>query len=199
MNDDNHLPTPAFHRMREYGLPFAEISDTELPVEQLGQAIVANYEAGRAAGNEASNRLVTAGLLLIEAQSRGLVFEEFLRDYCNGLSRSWAYDLIAIARGKIDELRAKAKARKRRYREQAANARVRPGTDSKSDEVLLAEFVQDTDARFRRMSDETLKRAKSFVAGWGGGDSPILDLPACAKERLFVIHRVGPLYRGRSV
>jgi hypothetical protein len=179
MNDDSHLPVRIPHGMSECGLPFLDICDMDLPVEQLGQAIVANSEAGRAAGNEAMNRLVTAGLLLIDAQSRGLVFDDFLRDHCNGLSRSWAYDLIAIAHGRIDEVRGKAKARKRRYREkQAANARVRSGTDTKSEGVLLAEFIKDTDARFRLMTDETLKYAKLFVARWSGDDSRILVLSA---------------------
>jgi hypothetical protein len=80
----------------------------------------------------------------------------------------------------MDEVRAKAKARKRRYREKQA-ARVRSGTDTRSEEVLLAEFVQDADARFRRMTDKTLKRAKSFVAGWGGDDSRILNLSASVR------------------
>jgi hypothetical protein len=79
MNEDNHLPDFAPHGMSARGLSFLDICDTDLPIEQLGQTILANYEAGLAAGNEAMNRFVTAGLLLIDARSRGLVFDDFLR------------------------------------------------------------------------------------------------------------------------
>ena len=187
MEHDNHLPALPSHGSWDTSFPFIDICDMDLPLEQLGQAIMSNYEAGQVAGKETINRLVTAGLLLIDAQSRDLNFEDFLRDHCNGLSRSWAYDLIAIACGKIEEVRAKAKARKLRYREKQAaaraDARVRPGTDTKlsgcelSREVQLAAFIKYADAQLRKMDDEMRKRAVLFVKGWGKDDNQILDLP----------------------
>jgi hypothetical protein len=123
MDHDNHLPALPSDETWDPALPFVDICDMDLSVEQLGQAIITNYEAGIAAGNEAKNRLVTAGSLLIDAKSRNLNFEEFLRDHCNGLSHSWAYDLIAIASGKIDEVRAKAKARKPQVPSKASGCR----------------------------------------------------------------------------
>jgi hypothetical protein len=175
MNRDNHLPVLLSPGTWEPGLPFVDICDTELPVEQLGRAIIVNYEAGLAAENEAITRLVTAGMLLLEAKSRDLNFEDFLRDHCNGLSHSWAYDLIAIARGKIDEVRAKAKARKNRHREKQAAAgakvRARSGTDS-SQEALLAQLKKT----FAKMNDETRKQALSYVLCWSSGCNSIVDL-----------------------
>jgi hypothetical protein len=154
----------------------------DLPDEQLGQASIANYEAGLAAGNEATNRLINAGMLLIEAKSRKLNFEDFLRDHCKGLSHSWAYDLIAIARGRMDEVRAKARARKLRYRQMraAADARVRSGTDTEfpaiklSQDALLAQFKKEFESWLKTLDDDTLKRAVSYVVNRSSDRFPAL-------------------------
>jgi len=186
MDNDNHLPAPPSHETWDRGLPFLDICDVDLTVEQLGQAIVTHNEAGLAAGKEAKNRLVAAGLLLIEAKSRVMNFEDFLRDHCNGLSHSWAYDLIAIASGKMDEVRAKAKARKLKYRQKQAakDARVRSGTDTRftsiqlSQEVLLTQFENEFEAWLEKLDDETLKHAVSYVLRRSSDRYPTLDLTA---------------------
>jgi hypothetical protein len=170
-NDHNHFPAVPCYETWDRGLLFIDICGGDLPVEQLGQAIITNYAAGMAAGNEAKNRLVAAGLLLIDVKSRNLNFEDFLKDHCKGLSHSWAYDLIAIAEGRMDEVRAKARARKLRHRQKraAAEAHVRSGTDTGfhtiqlSQEALIAQFEKEFDAWVAKLDDERLKRAVSYV------------------------------------
>jgi hypothetical protein len=185
MHHPNHLPALPSNGPQELGLPFIDICDMDLPVEQLGRAIMSNYEAGRAAGNEAINRLVTAGRMLIEAKSRDLNFEDFLRDHCNGLSHSWAYDLIAIARGKIEDVRAKANARKLKYRQKraaVAGEAVRSGTDMSyqapelSQDTLLARFEKTVNVQFRKMDDKTRHSAVSYVVNWRDDGGPIVEL-----------------------
>ena len=85
MDNDNHLHAPPSHETWDRGLPFLDICDVDLTVEQLGQAIVTNNEAGLAAGKEAENRLVAAGRLLIEGQIKG---HEFRRLPEGSLQRS---------------------------------------------------------------------------------------------------------------
>jgi hypothetical protein len=179
MDQDDHLPAIPSRGTMEQRLPFVEVYDTELSIEQLGRAVMTNYEAGIAAGNEAANRFIAAGLQLIEAKSRGSNFEAFLRDHCNGLSHSRAYELIAIACGRLDEVRAKARERKRRFDDKQA-ARVRSGTDTKSQDVLLANFETQVDAHFRKMGDETRQRARAYVLAWSDDGDPILDLSRSA-------------------
>ena len=69
---------------------------------------------------------MAAGRQLIVAKSRCFNFTNFLRDHCTGLSRSYAYDLIAIANGKIDKVRANSKARTQRHhlRQRIATAKA---------------------------------------------------------------------------
>jgi hypothetical protein len=169
MSSDNHLPVSLSQETWDHGLPFIDICDLDLTVEQLGQAIVTNNEAGLDAGREANSRLVTAGRLLREANSRVPNFEDFLRVHCNGLSRSWAYTLIKIANGKGDEVRADARARKLRHRQkQKANpAYVRSGTDTRqlSQDALLAQFKLDFEAWLSKLDDETFKRAIPYILG----------------------------------
>jgi hypothetical protein len=98
MGPDNHLPACILSGTGLPGLPVVDIWYLDLSDEELGTEIVAHYEAGRTAAQEGIDRLVTVGSLLIEARSRTPNFDAFLRDHCSGLSRSWAYDLIDIAR-----------------------------------------------------------------------------------------------------
>jgi len=173
MKSYNNPPARLFE-MRAPGLPFVDIDDLDLTEEQLGKAIMTNYEAGQTAGKQAMERLMAAGRQLIVAKSRCFNFTNFLRDHCNGLSRSYAYDLIAIANGKIDKVRANSKARKQRHhlrqRIATAKASVRSGTDTKSATrrlSVLEEFEEAVDVLFPMMDPETRQRAKSYVKEWG--------------------------------
>jgi hypothetical protein len=129
---------------------------------------------------------VAAGLLLIEAKSRVPIFEDFLRGQCNGLSRSCAHTLIDIANGKIDEVRAKARARKLKYRQKQATkeADVRSGTDTNfssselSQEALLAQFENEFEVWLKTLDDGTLKHAVSYVLRRSNDRNPALDLTA---------------------
>ena len=173
MNSDNNLPACVFGVAQERWLPFIDIDDLDLPDDQLGKAIMTNWEAGRTAANQAIDRLRTAGAQLVEAKERSLNFDEFLRNHCNGLSRSWAYDLIEIGRGNIAAVRAKAVARKDRHRIRkriaAAKSSVRSGTDTNSGTrklSMLAEFKELVEVLFRVMDPETRQLAISYVNDW---------------------------------
>jgi hypothetical protein len=172
MKSYNNPPARLFE-MRAPGLPFDDIDDLDLTEEQLGKAIMTNYAAGQTAGKQAMERLMAAGRQLILAKSRGLNFTNFLRDHCNGLSRSYAYDLMAIANGKIDKVRANSKARTQRHRLRqriaTAKASVGSGTDTKSATrrlSVLEEFEEAVDVLFLMMDPETRQRAKSYVKEW---------------------------------
>jgi hypothetical protein len=109
-----------------------EMSCTAAPsIEGLGRQIVALVEAGDKAERQSIEKFTSAGIMLIEAKSRVPNFPAFLRDHRNGLNRSRAYELIDMALGKWDEVRAKANERKRRY-----SARVRSGTDTRTGSAL---------------------------------------------------------------
>jgi hypothetical protein len=190
MSSDNHLPVSLSQETWDHGLAFVDISHTHWSVERLGQEIVINNEAGLAASKEARHRLVDAGHLLIEAKSRVANFEEFLRVHCNELSRSWAHDLILIASGKMDEVRAKAKARKLKYRQKRATeeATVRSGTDMRfppiplSQKASLDHFESEFAAWLGKLDAETFKRALSCVLRLDNDRNPALDLTASAAQ-----------------
>ena len=159
----------------------ARISDT---IAQLGKDIVAKVKAGDDKGRE---DYCEAGRLLIQARDQidSKAFNIFLRDHCK-LSRTRAYELIAIAGGKTtaEELRAKSNARKKKHR---ANLRgnlsvVRSGTDASTTKAeapklatrdaelpsaksqrALAEFKCAVDAYFRDMDDETKHEAVAYA------------------------------------
>jgi hypothetical protein len=186
MSSDNRLPVPASPATRDYGLRFLDIGDGDLTDQQLGHAIVANYKAGLTAGKEAETRLVTAGMQLIEAKSKVANFEDFVKDHCNGLSRSRAYELIDIASGKIEEVRAKTRARKLRHRQKQADkdAHVRSGTDTRfpplplSQEASLDQFENEFVAWLGKLDDETFNRAVSCALRLDNDRNPALDLTA---------------------
>jgi len=146
-----------------------EAETSALPsIEGLGKQIVALVEAGDKAKSESNDRFTSAGLMLFEAKSRVPNFKAFLRDHCNGLSRSRAYELIDMALGKREEVRAKANERKARYR-----ARVRSGTDTKTASVLptsasaaLAAFKTAVNTWLPKMDEATQQEAVAFVNAW---------------------------------
>src|SRR5215472_3248827 len=85
----------------------ADQTAVSTPIEMLGKEILARIEAGEKAKSKSDEHFKSAGLQLIEAKRRVSDFSAFLREHCNGLSRSRAYELIAIGEGKIDEVRTK--------------------------------------------------------------------------------------------
>jgi hypothetical protein len=148
----------------------------QLSIEQLGKQIAARVEAGEKAAAQAKDRFLSAGLMLVEAKSRVPDFSAFLRDHCNGLSRSRAYELIKIAGGDVDEVRANTNERKRRYRARraasAATTTVRSGTDAKSASAVthnisaaaaLAEFKFAANVWFPKMTDADLDAALAYA------------------------------------
>jgi hypothetical protein len=143
-------------------------------IEGLGMQIVALVEAGAKAKSESIDKFTRAGLLLIKAKSRVANFTAFVRDHCNGLSRSRAYELIDMALGKRETVRAKTNERKRRYR-----ARVRSGTDAETASVLptsastaLATFKSALNICFAKMDEATRKEALAFANAWGPAPAP---------------------------
>jgi hypothetical protein len=128
--------------------------------------------AGDKAKSRAEDMYKSAGLQLIEARARGPDFSVFLRDHCNGLSRSRAYELIDIAEGKADEVGAKNRTRDRRRREKAARVREprtqgvatkkRQPPKSKT-QWALAEFKVAVDVYFAEMDDEAKRAAFAYV------------------------------------
>jgi hypothetical protein len=140
-----------------------------VPIEQLGKEITARVEAGDKAKTKSDDRFRSAGILLIQAKSRVTNFSAFLRDHCNGLTRSRAYELIKIASGEIDTIRTSTNERKRRYRaRRAASAGatfVRSGTDAKtvSAATALAEFKRAVMLCFPMMDETALDGALGYA------------------------------------
>jgi hypothetical protein len=156
-------------------VPAAEIpsqSGVSVPLDALGRDIVARIEAGDKARGRADDMYNSAGLQLIEARARVPDFSVFLRDHCNGLSRSRAYELIAIAEGKAEEVRSKNRTRDRRRREKAARVREprtrgvatkNPQPPKSKAQWALAEFKVAADTYFRHMDDEAQRAAFAYV------------------------------------
>ena len=160
----------------------AEVSCTAVPsIEELGKQIVVLVEAGDKAKSQSNDRFTNAGLMLIEAKSRVPNFKAFLRDHCNGLSRSRAYELIDMALGKRENVRAKTNERKQRYR-----ARVRSGTDTKTASVLptsasgaLAAFKVAVNTWLPKMDEATRHEALAFVNAWRPTPAPETSHSPC--------------------
>ena len=115
---------------------------------------------------------VSAGILLIEAKSSVPDFSAFLRDHCNGLSRSRAYELIKIAEGKAEDVRSKNRTRDRRRREKVARVReprtrslsAKPPQPPKSQaQKALAQFKIAVDIWFAKMDDDAKREAVDYV------------------------------------
>ena len=82
-------------------------------LKTLGEEIVWQIAMGDNAGDEFYK---SAGLQLIKAKKCVKNFKAFLRDHCNNLSRSRAYELIDIADGKktVKQTRVETSERKKR-------------------------------------------------------------------------------------
>jgi len=147
-------------------------------LETLGQEIMARVEKGDTAKDRAEQLYISAGLQLIEARGRVPDFSAFLRNHCKDLSRSRAYELIAIAEGKAEELRSKNRVRDRRRREKAAGVRE-PRTRSESvstprppkseAQKALAEFKVAVDVWFAKMDDDAKREAVHYAIEKGPG------------------------------
>jgi hypothetical protein len=160
----------------------AEASCTAvLSIEELGKQIVVLVEAGDKAKSQSNDRFTSAGLMLIEAKSRVPNFKAFLRDHCNGLSRSRAYELIDMTLGKREKVHAKTNERKQRYR-----ARVRSGTDTKTASVLptsasgaLAAFKVAVNTWLPKMDEATRHEALAFANAWRPTPAPETSHSSC--------------------
>jgi hypothetical protein len=175
-----HLPD--FHTPDEAAAGAATPHEGGVSVnERLGQDIVARIEAGDKSAQRASQMYISAGLQLIEAKRLVPNFKNFLRDHCNDLSRSRAYELITIANGKSEEVRSNNRTRDRRRREKAAGVRE-PRTPSSSvkkpqppksqAQMVLAEFKAAVDIWFSKMDDNAKREAVKYVIANGGVPVP---------------------------
>ena len=112
-----------------------------LPIEELqtlGEEIVARIDAGDKAKGRAADMYLSAGLHLLKAKERvGRNFRAFLKDHCNGLEKTRAYELMKIAKGDTttEEVRAKTNARTQRHRAKAAEAKKATKTKTASSKV----------------------------------------------------------------
>lgn len=141
-------------------------------LETLGQEIMARIEAGDTAKDRADHLHKSAGLQLIEARNRVPDFTAFLREHCNGLSRSRAYELIDIAEGKAEEVRSKNRMRDRRRREKAVNVReprtrsvsvAKPQPPKSQAQKALAEFKVAVNIWFAKMDDDAKQEAVNYA------------------------------------
>lgn len=127
-----------------------------VPVETLGREIVAKIEAGDKSSERANQMYISAGLHLIEAKDSVTNFKAFLRDHCNDLSRSRAYELIKIANGKSGEVQSSNRTRDRRRREKALRVR----------EPRTPGFSAKKPQHPKSQSDRALTEFKYAVKNW---------------------------------
>jgi hypothetical protein len=146
-----------------------------------GQDIVARIEAGDKSADRASKMYISAGLQLIEAKRLVPNFKNFLRDHCNDLSRSRAYELIKIANGRSEEVRSNNRTRDRRRREKAAGVRgsrtpsssvKNPQPPKSQAQRALAEFKAAVDIWFSKMDDNAKREAVEYAIASGGVTVP---------------------------
>jgi hypothetical protein len=173
---------PDFHIYDEAaaGAPTPHEGSVSVTLEMLGKHIVARIDAGDKSAERASQMYISAGLKLIEAKRLVPNFKSFLHDHCNNLSRSRAYELIKIAKGKSDEVQSNNRTRDRRRREKAACVRE-PRTPSSSvkkpqppsqAQRALAEFKAAVDIWFSKMDDSAKREAVEYVIASGGVTLP---------------------------
>jgi hypothetical protein len=150
-------------------------------LEMLGRHIVARIEAGDKSAERATQMYISAGLKLIEAKRLVPNFKNFLRDHCNNLSRSRAYELIKIANGKSEEVRSNNRTRDHRRREKAAGVREprtpsspvkKPQPPKSQAQRALAEFKVAVDVWFSKMDDNAKREAVEYVIASGGVTLP---------------------------
>jgi len=152
-----------------------------LEMETLGQQILARIEAGDKSAERATQMYISAGLSLIEAKRLVPNFKNFLRDHCNNLSRSRAYELIKIASGKSEEVRSNNRTRDRRRREKAARVREprtrgfsikKPQPPKSQAQKALAQFKYAVDHWFSKMDDSAKREAVEYAIATGGVTRP---------------------------
>lgn len=103
-------------------------TNTGLPelAGEIKACIAAGDEAkakAKGAKAEATRQFMAAGKLLIEAHGRTPNFRAFLKEHC--ITPSRAYELIKIAGGEVEKVRADGAERKRRQRARTNGAGVR--------------------------------------------------------------------------
>jgi hypothetical protein len=153
--------------------------------EMLGQEIVTRIEAGDKSADRASQMYISAGLQLIEAKRLAPNFKKFLRDHCNDLSRSRAYELIKIANGKSEEVQSSNRSRDRRRREKAAavrgsrtpNSSVKQQPAKSQAQCALAEFKVAVDIWLSKMDDNARREAVEYVIATAGVMVPCASNP----------------------
>lgn len=149
---------------RDVNLPKADI----LAGHQYGPTIIAHIEAGDRDERKADQHYRSAGLLLAEAKQCVPNFRAFLKDQCNGLSPSRAYQLIRIATNETsvdaERRRSRESMRKHRAKRAVGDAKIAKPPRKNSPEWYLAEFKAACGAYFPGMNDETLAEAKTYVA-----------------------------------
>jgi hypothetical protein len=172
---------PDFQTPDEAGAATPHEGGVSVTAETLGQEIVARIGAGDKSAERASQMYISAGLNLIEAKRLFPDFKAFLRDHCNGLSRSRAYELIEIANGKSEEVRSKNRTRDRRRRDKAAGVRgsrtpnssvKKPQPPKSQAQRALAEFKAAVDIWFSKMDDSAKREAVEYAIASGGVTVP---------------------------
>ena len=97
------------------------MSTALVPLETLGKEIVARVEKGRQYQDKAAEMFVSAGEMLVELRDRANKdklkggFKVAIAKYCKGLSRSRAYEILAVADGTktIGQVRSERATRER--------------------------------------------------------------------------------------
>jgi len=155
-------------------------------LDKLGKEIVSRIERGDKAKSKSDEHYQAAGLQLIEAKERVPNFEAFLKEHCPNLSRSRAYELIDIAQGKGEEVRAKTRKRTQRHRAKAAQAKSelqqaepvsatqRTTSKRSGPEWALREFKAATDTYVPIMDAPTKQLALDYVTNKIEVEAPAL-------------------------
>ena len=154
------------------------VPDPTPQLEQLGKEILARVESGNKARQKSEDHYKAAGLRLLDAKKLAPDFDTFLTEHCDGLGRTRALELIAIAEGRTSnaEINAKANERKKRHRATKAET-VRSGTDSQTtppkqnsqpkkqsiSEAALTEFKVACDIWFAKMDAADRKVALAYA------------------------------------
>jgi hypothetical protein len=169
--------SPDLRTQEEAGANALKPIESGIPasVEMLGQDIVARIASGDKNKAKAEEMYKSAGLQLIEARQRVPDFKAFLRDHCDGLSRSRAYELIKIAEGKSEEVRSNNRARDLRRRENQGGVRgsrtrsaKKPKPPQSQSRLALKEFKYAVNIRFPEMDDDARREAVAYVLARSG-------------------------------
>jgi hypothetical protein len=174
---------PDFHTPDEAatGTATPHEGGVSVTLETLGQEIVARIATGDTNKARADQMYISAGLQLIEAKGRVDDFSAFLREHCNDLSRSRAYELIKIAKGKSEEVRSNNRARDRRRREKTAGVREprtrgfstkKPQPPKSQSQLALDDFKYAVNISIPKMDDDAKREAIAYVIAKSGVTMP---------------------------